>query len=288
MSSSRFSRILLASLLLGSSPAFAFQFDCEAIPGVRVDISNASPQPGELVGIKLVNNSGSTLTVPSGCLFPVVLAGDDCSGSAIDTYICAAPPIVVGPFESFTQFWDQTDTAGNPVGLGEYSFPVTYFGPNFLSYSCCVSIEVVPAPGFASCFGVGCPCGNDGAPDGGCANAFGLSAKLSAVGNPDVNADTVQFRVTRAAPSSIGVLFGGDTLTPGMPFGSGLRCVDGQTQRLAIVSLFAGSGLTFGLDVAQLQGLQGGELRHYQFWYRDEASTCTGPFNVTNAYSIQW
>ncbi len=288
MPSSRFARILLTTLLLGSSPAFAFQLDCEAITGVRVDISNARPQPGEPVAIKLVNNSSSTISIPSACLFPAVLAGGDCSGPAIETYNCASSQITLDPFESFTQFWDQTDAAGNAVGLGEYSFPIAYDGPNSLTYSCCVSIEVVPAPGVASCFGVGCPCGNDGAPDGGCANSFGFSAKLAAVGVPDVNADSVRFSVIRAAPSSFGVLFGGDMLTQGMPFGSGLRCVDGQTQRLATVSLFAGNGLTSNLQVAQLQGLQGGELRHYQFWFRDEASTCTGSFNVTNAYSIQW
>jgi hypothetical protein len=85
----------------------------------------------------------------------------------------------------------------------------------------------------------------------------------------------------------LGLFFSGSSAVAASPFGDGLRCVNGSILRLGIVPTTAGvAASTVSLSVQE--GLLGGELRHYQFWYRNVLGPCGFGFNTTNGLSIQW
>ncbi len=146
--------------------------------------------------------------------------------------------------------------------------------------------------GTPSCFGDGssgaCPCGNGATGGAGCANSTGSGARLAAFGNAVVGADTVVLTVRDCPPSVPGLFFGGSTATAAGPFGDGLRCVGSGIVRLG-VAVTSPSGVAQSSGQLSIgEGLVGGELRHYQFWYRNFSGPCVQRFNTSNALSIQW
>lgn len=145
--------------------------------------------------------------------------------------------------------------------------------------------------GDAFCFGDGssgaCPCGNAGAAGAGCANSTGAGAILAAHGNAMVGADTVVLTARQCPPTTLGLFFAGDNALAAVPFGDGVRCVGGSILRLGVATTTTGVAASTGTLSVQ-QGLVGGELRHYQFWYRNVLGPCAGGFNTTNGLSIQW
>lgn len=142
------------------------------------------------------------------------------------------------------------------------------------------------------CFGNGtsgaCPCGNAGSAGAGCANSTGVGASLAAFGDAQVGADTVVLTATHCPPFSLGLFFSGQTALAAAPFGDGLRCVGGGVIRLGIVPTTPAGIATSNVTLSVQEGLLGGELRHYQFWYRNVAGPCGHAFNTTNGLSIQW
>ena len=145
--------------------------------------------------------------------------------------------------------------------------------------------------GTPSCSGDGttgaCPCGNAGGAGAGCANSTGAGAILSASGNPVVGADTVVLTARQCPPTTLGLFFGGSTLGSAAPFADGLRCVNGNVIRLGVAFTTAGVASS-NTTLSVQQGLHAGDLRHYQFWYRNVLGPCSLGFNTTNALSIQW
>jgi hypothetical protein len=142
------------------------------------------------------------------------------------------------------------------------------------------------------CFGDGssgaCPCANGGSSGTGCANSTGGGARLAAFGNAVVGADTVVLTARQCPPSAPGLFFGGPSAIAAASFGDGLRCVGGGVVRLGVVTTSASGVAQSTVPLSTREGLGGGELRHYQFWYRNVAGPCGQRFNTTNALSIQW
>ncbi|HIG12670.1 MAG: hypothetical protein ABGY71_09425 [bacterium] len=153
-------------------------------------------------------------------------------------------------------------------------------------------------PGTAYCLGDGlgtaCPCANnnDGSNgDAGCANGVNPGgAALTGSGDAIVSADTVVLTATGVQPNQPGLFFRADNavnLGAGNPFGDGLRCAGGSLVRLGIVVADTAGVATSTAGVGA--GLLGGDIRRYQYWYRNPAgSPCGASFNLSNGYEIAW
>ncbi|MBI5362966.1 MAG: hypothetical protein HZA53_07285 [Planctomycetes bacterium] len=144
-----------------------------------------------------------------------------------------------------------------------------------------------------------CPCGN--APSGpgrGCRNStYASGAMLLALGDPDT--DTVTLWSLFMKPNVACIVLQGDSVDAvGVPFGDGVRCIDGQLLRMAVRVANPSGTLTFpsagdpslATRNAQLgHALSPGEKRGYQVYYRDAQNfACPTTFNVTNAVQVQW
>ncbi|MFT7669919.1 MAG: hypothetical protein ACI8X5_002626 [Planctomycetota bacterium] len=146
-----------------------------------------------------------------------------------------------------------------------------------------------PGTGYCDCSTTS-TCSNPGAAGEGCANSTGSGAILSATGIADVNNDSVELVANGCPPGIPGLFFSAPGQSGGIPFGDGKLCVNGGVSRLEIV-LTNASGTAVSTDTLSVEeGLLGGELRNYQYWYRDTSGSapCGNGFNTTNAYSVQW
>ena len=71
--------------------------------------------------------------------------------------------------------------------------------------------------------------------------------------------------------------------------GDGLLCAGGTIQRLEVVSADAFGSSQSSVDVVAAGGVQAGDVRYYQLWYRNPGSSpCAAGFNLTNGVEIQW
>lgn len=138
-----------------------------------------------------------------------------------------------------------------------------------------------------------CPCGNDTVHTSvlhrGCVNGSQNSTALFPVGQPVVGADSFKLHVFGSTPSAFGVVFSGTTSIAASSFGDGLRCVGGSMERLELI-LVDGSGSTETSSPLSLagSGVNSGDWRYYQWWYRDVNGPCGSGFNTSNAVSLRW
>ncbi|MCY2961521.1 MAG: calcium-binding protein [Planctomycetota bacterium] len=154
---------------------------------------------------------------------------------------------------------------------------------------------------FVYCFGDGaanatpCPCGNAGGSGRGCANSVEASgARLAVSGAPSVANDTVVL-AAEGMPNSSALYFQGSLRQSGgigVAFGDGLRCVGGTIFRLGTktnasnASQFPEVG---DASVSVRGGIQAGDVRTYQVWYRNAAVFCMmSTFNLTNGVQVVW
>ena len=153
------------------------------------------------------------------------------------------------------------------------------------------------AVGTSRCFcdgsGTAAPCGNAGAAGNGCANgANGAGSNLSAVGINSAAASTVVLNATGAPAGNPGLFFQGDTTINsgnGQIFNDGLRCAGVNIIRLQVRTTDANGDATSTIDIANRGGVNAGETKSYQFWYRDpQGSPCGGNSNLSNALEITW
>ncbi len=157
--------------------------------------------------------------------------------------------------------------------------------------------------GFPFCFGdpgsgTPCPCNNDndGSVQGsGCANGvFSSGALLTSSGWPSASNDTLVLAATHLEPNNSGLYFQADNdLSPGMPWGDGLRCAGGSLKRLQ-VRFADGQGAsqtTIGISV-KAGNVAAGDTKYYQCWYRTTTNppcgTGVNDFNATNGYAVTW
>jgi hypothetical protein len=151
---------------------------------------------------------------------------------------------------------------------------------------------------------IACPCANPaGGVNRGCDNSSGTTgAALTAVGNPSLAADTVQFTSYGEKPTALSILaqWNGVNLT-GAAFGKGVRCTSGSLKRLF-------SGNAVGGTIAMPTGAQpsvsaqsaikgdtilAGQSRWYLMYYRD--NTALGAciplltnFDATQTGQVVW
>jgi hypothetical protein len=285
-------RIALPSLsLLALALPLGAQVPC-GLTGVTVTLSPDSALPGQPILVTLTNNSNQLIQLPTSCTYQSIHAGNTCAGGLVFGPFClqVITPINVG--QSHSMFWDQLDQNGLQVPDGEYSVSMFYYDSNFVPFNCCPTLTISSEPGTAYCFGDGsdgpCPCGNSGSGGEGCANSTNSGALFTASGDALVGADTVVFSVVQGPPNVPGLFFSGPLQTPNQPFGDGFLCIGGPLRRLGIVFTDGAGSAQSPWTVSVLEGLSGGELRHYQYWYRNVSGPCNGGFNTSNAYSIQW
>lgn len=140
--------------------------------------------------------------------------------------------------------------------------------------------------------GAGCPCGNLSAPGEGCANSTGVGALLAAGGNAVLGADTLVLSVIQAPPGRPGLFFQGNDQQnggSGFLFGDGLRCVGTAVRRLELVLTDASGNGSTTQPISSVVSLSPGDLRYYQFWYRDPGTgPCAQGFNLTNGVGVTW
>ncbi len=153
----------------------------------------------------------------------------------------------------------------------------------------------------AYCFGDGaahatpCPCGNSGASGRGCANSVDArGARLSVSGSPSVAGDTVVL-AGEGMPNASALYFQGSLRQAGgvgVVFGDGLRCVGGTIFRLGTKTNAANASQYPGVGDASVSvrgGIQAGDVKTYQVWYRNAAAFCTtSTFNWTNGVQVVW
>jgi hypothetical protein len=161
-------------------------------------------------------------------------------------------------------------------------------------------ITVVGAPGgpctvFCSGDGSGsvaCPCGNNASPGEGCANGSGVGATLTCSGDASVSADTLVLESTQLLPNQPCLFFQGNNAInggDGVTFGDGLRCAGGGVIRLQVRFPDGAGNAATTLSVSVKGGCAAGDLKRYQNWYRDPASSsCGSLFNLTNGVEVTW
>jgi len=286
---------LLSTLLTASAlalPSMA-QVPC-GLPGVEVTVTPADAALGEEVLVTLTNNSSQVIQLPTSCVFLSVHGDGTCSGtSTVHTPFCQQVLTAIAPGQSREMAWNQLDDLGNPVPAGDYSVAILYWDANFASLSsCCVPFSISADVGTPFCIGSGggvvCPCGNLGAGGEGCANSTGNGALMTAAGDAIVGADTLVFNVVQAPANKPGLLFSGPSSMGRVPLSDGFLCVAGSIDRVGVVFTDAAGSATSPWTVSVEEGLVGGELRHYQFWYRDQLGPCSQGANTSNGLSIQW
>ena len=160
----------------------------------------------------------------------------------------------------------------------------------------------VPVPpcdtvGTTYCFcdgsGPPAPCGNTGSPGSGCANSSNpLGAFLTAQGSASVGSDDLELVTTGARSSQPGLYFSALNATnggQGFAFGDGLRCAGGGVVRLGTVVSDPEGDSSSGTGIAAATGASAGDVRRFQFWFRDPGFACTGEqFNLTNGLEVVW
>jgi len=145
------------------------------------------------------------------------------------------------------------------------------------------------ALGASYCFGVSCPCGNND-PSAGCANYTGAGASLSASGSASISADDLVLEAS-GVTSGPGLYFQGDNAINGgngTSFGDGMRCAGGSIVRLQVRFSSGGASQTT-LSISTKGGVSAGQLKRYQYWYRDtDGSPCGSNFNLSTGLELVW
>ena len=171
-----------------------------------------------------------------------------------------------------------------------------------------VTIDNGGSPGTAFCFGddndpffAFCPCGNSGNTGHGCNNSSASGgAVLTASGT--ASPDTVVLTSSSENPAPLTIFLQGDaSISTGITFGDGTRCVSGNLKRLATKTAVAGTAIfpqggdpsITARSAALGDPIPSGGTRYYQAYYRDvNAAFCPPPmgdaFNVSSGIFIVW
>ncbi|MBK7875307.1 MAG: matrixin family metalloprotease [Planctomycetes bacterium] len=141
-----------------------------------------------------------------------------------------------------------------------------------------------------------CPCDNPGTIGHGCANSTNAAGALLAVTGQTDPVDTIHLNAS-GMPTTASAIFlkGNANATGGLPFGDGVRCVDGALIRLGTLTSVGGAcsyptGSQASVSVRGGTAMGSGQVAFYQTYYRNAASTFCPPetFNVTNGFTITW
>jgi hypothetical protein len=204
------------------------------------------------------------------------------------------------------------------VTLGNNNVPPTNMAA--IGFACNFLLRLDPpstggGPGTPLCFGDGsgapCGCGNeDAGGSGGCLNSLGVGAVLAATGqsaslsNTDATLGlTLTASGIRAQP---GLMFQGNNTIgggTGATFGDGIRCCGQNVVRVTLETppmpqpATTDTNITAGTQAFPTtagtptitSGINPGDKRCYQYWYRDPGgSPCGANFNFSNAVTVTW
>ena len=136
--------------------------------------------------------------------------------------------------------------------------------------------------------GAPCPCSNYGNPGEGCKSSTGAGALLSFDGSPDIQADDFRLIAVNCPANAPGVFFGGGAGTITLPFGNGLLCVSSDVVRVGTVICDRNGVAQSPTGFAALEHLTQGDVRYYQFWFRDVIGPCAAAYNTSNGLRVQW
>jgi hypothetical protein len=169
-----------------------------------------------------------------------------------------------------------------------------------LNYTSLNGMQIIQTAGGGSgtpfCFGDGagtpCPCSNSGGPDAGCANGSGSGGVLGTSGSSSIGADDLVLSASQLIGSQPGLYFQGNNAVnsgSGNQFGDGLRCAGGGVIRLQVRFADATGSSATSISIATKGGCAAGDLKRYQCWYRDPASSpCGAQFNLTNGVEVTY
>ena len=123
-------------------------------------------------------------------------------------------------------------------------------------------------------------------------NSVGSGATISASGSPSLGANDLGLIAVSCPPNTIGLFYYGSNAVA-IPFGDGLRCVDGDIKRLTPLQTDVLGFAVQALDLTAPPFDAGsgeavlGERKHFQFWYRDVPAGGAG-FNLSDALVVRF
>jgi hypothetical protein len=118
-------------------------------------------------------------------------------------------------------------------------------------------------------------------------NSVGAGSLIGFSGTGSVLANNLVLRASGNPPGAIGVFLLGHTPIA-TPFGNGVRCVDGGVVRLSPLTCDANGVAVFAFDVHAPPALvDAGEIRRFQFWYRDSSGGGAG-FNLSDGLLVHF
>ncbi|MCY2959010.1 MAG: VCBS repeat-containing protein [Planctomycetota bacterium] len=180
-------------------------------------------------------------------------------------------------------------------GDGDSDAMVGRFTPNTVRL-----LRNCAASGYPVCAGDGlgttCPCGNNSPSSAraGCQNSFGLAATLRGAGSTSLGHDGLILRGA-SMPNGSALYFQGNALVnggAGSVFGDGLLCATTGVVRLGAKQNVAGASTypsASDPSVSVRGSVSTPGTRHYQIWYRNNASFCTSAvFNTSNGLRVVW
>jgi hypothetical protein len=149
------------------------------------------------------------------------------------------------------------------------------------------------AVGSGFCFGDGsgtpCPCGNNGASGGGCANSTGTGAVLDAFGTSSASADDAWFEGHDLPAGVTTILFSGNQQAgggAGLALYDGLRCVGGTLHRLGTRAASTTGIVHHPSGLRAFGGWSAGTTVYFQLQYRNVGGPCAHGSNFSNGLSV--
>jgi len=112
-------------------------------------------------------------------------------------------------------------------------------------------------------------------------NSSGGSAVIMRSGSLSVGDDDFTLDAISCATGQFGIFYYGPNQVS-VPFGGGVRCVGGQTNRLPVVQTDAFGDVAYDVDLAS-EGIAAGDVWNFQFWFRDGSS-----FNLSDGLAVEF
>jgi choice-of-anchor A domain-containing protein len=123
------------------------------------------------------------------------------------------------------------------------------------------------------------------------ANSTGVAATMDPAGSNSVSNDDLVLRALDLPPGSMGMFFFADEQTA-VPFGNGVRCVDGDSlHRLGALTANGAGLLAQALDLSDPDAASAvigpAQTWHFQAWYRDPDDAAPH-FNTSDGYTVHF
>ena len=144
------------------------------------------------------------------------------------------------------------------------------------------------------CFGDGvqlfCPCTNltELGAEEGCENSLGVGALIEMTGSASLSNDDAIVHLLQAPAHQGTVLVQGATFMQ-VPFKDGILCTGNPTVRMEFAVTQGNGGVSSTISLQTVGSLAPGDLRYYQWWYRDPTgSPCGNGSNLSSGMQVLW